>query len=89
MTDDISRPLYVCQDPQCGCHYLPPSAMVYPTGPASEVYCATCAPNYSAAEAARPGLNLADNMIKLRARGPRRAGTSPVRRERTGRSKLG
>lgn len=88
-TDDTSRPLFVCQDPACGRHFLPPSTMEYPTGPASEAYCATCAPNYSSAEAARPGFNLADNMIRPRTRGHRRAGHSPTRRERTGRSKLG
>lgn len=87
MTDDISRGIYVCQD--CSAHYLPPSTMIYPTGPASEIFCATCQPNHSPALAARSGVNLADNMIKPRSRGPRRAGTSPVRRERTGRSKLG
>lgn len=89
MTDDVSRPLFVCQDETCGRHFLPPSTMTYPTGPASEVHCATCAPNYSAAENARPGYNLADNMTKPRSRGPRRAGSRPVKRSSTGRSKLG
>lgn len=85
-TDDTGRPLYLCQD--CGTHFLPPTDMTYPTGPASEVYCATCAPNYSEAEAARPGLNLALNVVKPRAERPRRAGSRPVKRGATGRGKL-
>jgi hypothetical protein len=89
MTDDLERGIYVCQDPQCGRHYLPPASLQYPTGPASQIFCATCAPNYTPAEAARPGLNLADGMTKPRSRGPRRAGSRPVKRSSTGRSKLG
>ena len=88
-TDDVGRPLFVCQDPVCGRHYLPPSDMTYAQGQASEVFCATCAPNHTPEDAARPGLNLAETMAKPRSRGPRRAGSAPVRRERTGRSKLG
>lgn len=88
MTDnDITRGLYVCQD--CGAHYLPPADMTYPTGPASEIFCATCQPVNSPALAAQAGVNLADSMIKPRTRGPRRAGNSPAKRNRTGRSKLG
>jgi hypothetical protein len=88
-TDGASRPLYVCQNPECGRHYLPPADMAYPDGPASQVYCATCQPDHSPDDAARPGLNLADNMTKPRSREPRRAGNAPIRRVRTGRSKLG
>ncbi|MFC1418566.1 hypothetical protein [Streptacidiphilus cavernicola] len=87
MTDDISRGIFVCQD--CGRHYLPPADMQYPCGPASEIFCATCQPLNSPALAAQHGVNLADNMIKPRSRGPRRAGNAPAARGKTGRSKLG
>lgn len=86
-TDDIERGIYVCQD--CGNHYLPPSTMEYPTGPASEIFCATCQPKHNPALAAQSGINLADGMIKPRTRGPRRAGKAPAQRGKTGRSKLG
>jgi hypothetical protein len=89
MTDDITRGIFVCQDERCGNHYLPPSTMTYPEGPASEIFCATCQPNHPAAVAALPGINLADGMIKPRTRGPRRAGKAPAQRGKTGRSKLG
>lgn len=89
MTDnDIHRPLYVCQDPDCGVRYLPPGSMEYPSGPASEVYCSDCAPKYSPAEAARPGLDLSLNVIKPRSQRPRRAGSHPVKRGSVGRGKL-
>ncbi|MEY9842259.1 hypothetical protein [Streptacidiphilus sp. EB103A] len=87
MSDDISRGIFVCQD--CGNHYLPPVDMNYPTGPASEIFCATCQPEHSPALAASAGFNLADGMAKPRTRGPRRAGTAPAARGKTGRSKLG
>lgn len=87
MNDDISRGIYLCQD--CGAHYLPPADMLYPTGPASEIFCSDCQPNNSPALAAMPGINLADNMVKPRSRGPKRAGNRPIKRDSGGRSKLG
>lgn len=86
-TEDVTRGIFVCQD--CGNHYLPPADMTYPTGPASQIFCATCQPNQSPALAAQAGINLADNMIKPRSRGPKRAGSRPIKRSSTGRSKLG
>ncbi|MEY9963974.1 hypothetical protein ABIA33_002008 [Streptacidiphilus sp. MAP12-16] len=78
-TDDVSRPLFVCQD--CGTHYLPPGDMAYEaSGPASEVFCATCQPAHTPDNAARPGVNLAENVRKPRSRAPRHAGRSPARR---------
>lgn len=85
--DDTARGIFVCQD--CGSHYLPPAAMQYPTGPASEIFCATCQPVNSPALAAQRGINLADGLVKARARGARRAGKAPHARSGTGRSKLG
>lgn len=87
MSDDISRGIFVCQG--CGNHYLPPADMTYPTGPASEIFCATCQPEHSPALAASAGFNLAAGMAKPRPRRPKRAGTAPAARGKTGRSKLG
>lgn len=84
--DDTTRSVYLCQD--CGAHYLPPAAMEYPTGPASEVFCTTCQPAHSPIEQLRPGINLSENLAKPRARKPRRAGKAPVKGGGTKRSKL-
>lgn len=88
MSDDsVGRGIFVCQD--CGNHYLPPADLQYAEGPASQIFCADCQPGQSPALAAQAGFNLADSMARTRSRGPRRAGTAPVRRARTGRGKLG
>jgi hypothetical protein len=84
--DDTARPIYLCQD--CGAHYLPPTSMQYPTGPASQVFCSTCQPEHCADSAARRGINLAESAAQLRARRPRRAGKAPAKGGSTQRSKL-
>ena len=88
MDDDDGRGIYVCQD--CGSHYLPPLDMTYPSGPASQIFCARCQSDNSPALAAQAGINIADNLVGRRGRRPRRAGTAPVRQQgRGGRGKLG
>jgi hypothetical protein len=85
-TDDQGRPLYCCQD--CGIHYLPPADLQYRHGPASQVYCATCQPVHSPHDAARPGMDLADGLVRPRTRAERRAGHAPARRVGNGRGKF-
>lgn len=87
MDEDRARGIYVCQD--CGCHYLPPPAMAYPSGPASQIFCARCQPDNSPALAAQAGVDIADNLVERRRRGARRAGKAPAKQPRTGRGKLG
>lgn len=86
--DDTARPIYMCQDERCGVHYMPPSSLMYVSGPASQVFCSTCQPQHSPDNAARPGINLAENLPKIRARKPRRAGKAPAKGGATKRSKL-
>ncbi|QMU79692.1 hypothetical protein GXW83_32305 [Streptacidiphilus sp. PB12-B1b] len=87
-TDNTGRPIYLCQEPACGSHYLPPADMEYPHGPASAVFCARCQPGHSPAEAAHPAPDLADGLVRQRPTPQRRAGRSPARRHQTGRTKL-
>ncbi|SEL97973.1 hypothetical protein [Streptacidiphilus jiangxiensis] len=84
--DDIARPIYLCQD--CGAHYLPPTSMQYPTGPASQVFCSKCQPEHCADNAARSGINLAEGAAPPRPRRPRRAGKAPAKGGSTQRTKL-
>ncbi|WP_042370960.1 hypothetical protein [Streptacidiphilus neutrinimicus] len=86
MDDDTARSVFLCLD--CGAHFLPPAAMRYPSGSASEAYCTECQPKHSPAEQARTGINLSENQAKPRARRPRRAGTAPAKGGSTQRSKL-
>ncbi|MFC1416262.1 hypothetical protein [Streptacidiphilus cavernicola] len=85
--DGQGRGIYVCQD--CGSHYLPPVGMSYPCGPASEIFCAWCQPDNSPALASQAGVNIADNLVERRRRGPGRAGHAPAKQGRGGRGKLG
>ena len=87
MDDDRARGIYVCQD--CGCHYLPPLDLTYPSGPASQIFCAWCQPDNSPALAAQAGIDIADNLVERRRRRPARAGRAPAKQGRGGRGKLG